>query len=452
MAGEGAGRSRRNGLASVDEAIEEIRVGRFLIVVDDDDRESEGSLVQAAEFVTADSITFMAKYGRGLVCIAMTADRLDELNVPLMVGQGANTSRSSNAFTISVEARRGVTNGISAYDRTHTIRVLIDPHTRPQDIAMPGHIFPLRAREGGVLVRAGQVEATVDLVRLAGLYPAGVLCEIMKDDGTMARMPDLKKFARRHDLKIVTVKDLIAYRLEREKLVERVSEARLPTRFGDFRLIGYRSVIDPAEHIALVMGDIADGEPVLARVHDQCVTGDVFGSLRCDCGEQAELALQRIAEEGRGLFLYMRQEGRGIGLHNKIRAYALQDQGMDTVEANEALGFPADKRDYGIGMQILVDLGVEKLRLMTNNPAKRAGLEGYGLEVVERVPTYVKPNPHNVRYLMTKVEKMGHMLPMAPDESEAPGEAGAIDLVAEAEPIVEQPARTKPHRRRKEAG
>jgi 3,4-dihydroxy 2-butanone 4-phosphate synthase/GTP cyclohydrolase II len=436
----------------VDEAIEEIRAGRFLIVVDDDDRESEGSLVQAAEFVTADSINFMVKYGRGLVCIAMTADRLDELNIPLMVGQSATTARASTAFTVSVEARRGVTTGISAYDRTHTIRVLIDPHTRPQDIMMPGHVFPLRSRDGGVLVRAGQTEATVDLVRLAGLYPAGMLCEIMKDDGTMARMPDLKKFARRHDLKIVAVKDLIAYRLEREKLVERVSEARLPTRFGDFRLIGYRSVIDPAEHIALVMGDIADGEPVLTRVHDQCVTGDVFGSLRCDCGEQAELALQRIAEEGRGLFLYMRQEGRGIGLHNKIRAYALQDQGMDTVEANEALGFPADKRDYGIGMQILVDLGVEQLRLMTNNPAKRAGLEGYGLEVVERVPTYVKPNPHNVRYLMTKVEKMGHMLPADPEESEAPGEAGAIDLVAEAEPVVEQPTRTKPQRRRKEAG
>jgi 3,4-dihydroxy 2-butanone 4-phosphate synthase/GTP cyclohydrolase II len=452
MAGGRTPQGRRNGIATVEEGIAEIRAGRFLIVVDDEDRENEGDLVQAAEFVTADSINFMAKHGRGLICISMLPDRLDELNIPLMVGQQSNTARYGTAFTISVEARRGVTTGISAYDRAHTIRVLIDPHTRPQDIAMPGHIFPLRAREGGVLVRAGQTEATVDLVRLAGLYPAGALCEIMKDDGTMARMPDLRKFARRHNLKIVTVKDLIAYRLEREKLVERVSEARLPTRYGEFRLYGYRSVIDPAEHVALVMGDITDGEPVLARIHDQCVTGDVFASLRCDCGEQAELALQRIAREGRGLFLYMRQEGRGIGLHNKIRAYALQDQGMDTVEANEALGFPADKRDYGIGMQILVDLGVSKLRLMTNNPAKRAGLEGYGLEVVERVPTHVKPNPHNLRYLMTKVEKMGHMLPVADPDAEAPGEAGAIDLVPDTDQGAAEEPLVAPSRARKEAG
>jgi 3,4-dihydroxy 2-butanone 4-phosphate synthase / GTP cyclohydrolase II len=404
-------RRRRSGVATVDEAIAEIRAGRFVIVVDDEDRENEGDLVQAAEFVTADSINFMAKYGRGLICIAMPGERLDELQIPLMVGQTENTARYGTAFTMSVEARRGVTTGISAYDRAHTVRVLIDPHTRPDDIARPGHMFPLRAREGGVLVRAGQTEATMDLARLAGLYPAGVLCEIMAGDGTMARMPALRTFARRHNLKIVTVKDLIAYRLERERLVERVSEAKLPTPYGEFRLIGYRSAIDPAEHIALVMGDINDGEPVLMRIHDQCVTGDVFGSLRCDCGEQAELALGRIAAEGRGLFLYMRQEGRGIGLHNKIRAYALQDQGMDTVEANEALGFPADRRDYGIGMQILADLGVTKLRMMTNNPAKRAGLEGYGLEVVERIPTYVKPNEHNIRYLTTKVQKMGHMLP-----------------------------------------
>jgi 3,4-dihydroxy 2-butanone 4-phosphate synthase/GTP cyclohydrolase II len=305
---------------------------------------------------------------------------------------------------------------------------LIDPRATADDIAMPGHMFPLRAREGGVLVRAGQTEATVDFARLAGLYPSGVLCEIMKGDGTMARMPDLRIFARRHNLKICAVKDLIAYRLERERLVERVSEAKLPTRFGDFRLIGYRSSLETAEHIALVMGEVADGEPVLIRVHDQCVTGDVFGSLRCDCGEQLELALGRIAAEGRGLVLYMRQEGRGIGLHNKIRAYALQDEGLDTVEANEALGFPADRRDYGIGMQILRDLGVRRLRLMTNNPAKRAGLEGYGLEVLERVPTYVKPNPHNMRYLATKVEKMGHIMPIDPSlEAGAVAAAGADD-------------------------
>ena len=431
MAGEKRDGRRSGVIATPEEAIAEIRAGRFVIVVDDEDRENEGDLVQAAEYVTADSINFMARYGRGLICIAMTGERLDELEIPLMVGQTDNTARYGTAFTISVEARRGVTTGISAYDRAHTVRVLIDPHTKPADIAKPGHMFPLRAREGGVLVRAGQTEATVDLSRMAGLYPAGVLCEIMSGDGTMSRMPTLRQFARRHHLKIVTVKDLIAFRMEREKLVERVSEARLPTRFGDFRLIGYRSVLEPAEHIALAMGEIANGEPVLARIHDQCVTGDVFGSLRCDCGEQAELALQRIAAEGRGLFLYMRQEGRGIGLHNKIRAYALQDQGMDTVEANEALGFPADRRDYGIGMQILVDLGVRKLRLMTNNPAKRAGLEGYGLEVLERVPTYVKPNPHNIRYLTTKVEKMGHLLPLEGSGAEAPGDAGGMDLVPE---------------------
>jgi 3,4-dihydroxy 2-butanone 4-phosphate synthase/GTP cyclohydrolase II len=429
MAGNGRMRGRRRGLATIEEGIAEIRAGRFLIVVDDEDRENEGDLIQAAEFVTADSINFMAKHGRGLICISMTAERLDELRIPLMVGQTENTARYGTAFTMSVEARRGVSTGISAYDRAHTVRVLIDPHAGPQDIAMPGHMFPLRAREGGVLVRAGQTEATVDLARLAGLYPAGVLCEIMKGDGTMARMPDLRAFARRHDLKIVAVKDLIAYRMEREKLVERVSEARLPTRYGEFRLIAYRSVIDPAEHIALAMGEIDDGEPVLTRVHDQCVTGDVFGSMRCDCGEQLDAAMARIADEGRGLVLYMRQEGRGIGLHNKIRAYALQDQGMDTVEANEALGFPADRRDYGIGMQILVDLGVKRLRLLTNNPAKRAGLEGYNLEVSERVPMHVKPNPHNLAYLTTKVKKMGHMIPLEGEDAEAPGEAGAVDLI-----------------------
>jgi 3,4-dihydroxy 2-butanone 4-phosphate synthase/GTP cyclohydrolase II len=401
---------RRSGLATVEEAIEEFRAGRFLIIVDDEDRENEGDLVLPAEVVTPDAINFMAKHGRGLICMPMTEERLDELGIPLMLPPDRNTSAHGTPFTVSVEARRGVTTGISAYDRAQTVRVLIDPRTKPDDIVMPGHMFPLRARPGGVLVRAGHTEATIDLCRLAGRYPAGVLCEIMKSDGTMARLPDLKRFARRHGLKILAIKDLIAWRLQREQLVERVSEARLPTRYGEFRVVAYRARYDPDEHVALVMGDVTDGRPVLTRVHSQCVTGDVFGSLRCDCGPQMERALEMIAAEGRGLFLYMRQEGRGIGLHNKIRAYALQDQGLDTVEANHALGFPADRRDYGIGMQILRDLGVRKLRLLTNNPEKRAGLEGYGLEVVERVPIEVHPNPHNAHYLETKRVKLGHLL------------------------------------------
>jgi 3,4-dihydroxy 2-butanone 4-phosphate synthase/GTP cyclohydrolase II len=407
---ERAERRRRAGLSSIEEGIEEFRAGRFLVVVDDEDRENEGDLILPADVVTPDAINFMAKHGRGLICMPMTESRLDELGVPLMVGSELNTSSHGTPFTVSVEARRGVSTGISAYDRAQTVRVLIDPRSRADDLAMPGHMFPLRARPGGVLVRAGHTEATIDLCRLAGRYPAGVLCEIMKGDGTMARLPDLLRFARRHGLKVIAIKDLISYRLERERLVERVSEARLPTEYGEFRVLAYRSQFDPAEHIALVMGDVDDGRPVLTRVHDQCVTGDVFGSLRCDCGPQMEAALKLIAEEGRGLFLYMRQEGRGIGLHNKIRAYALQDQGLDTVQANEALGFPADRRDYGIGMQILVDLGVKHLRLLTNNPAKRAGLEGYGLEVVARVPVEIHPNPHNVDYLLTKATKMGHLL------------------------------------------
>jgi 3,4-dihydroxy 2-butanone 4-phosphate synthase/GTP cyclohydrolase II len=418
--------ARRGGLVSVEEAIEEFRAGRFLVVVDDEDRENEGDLIIPADVVTPDAINFMAKHARGLICMPITEERADQLRLPLMVPREHNTSSHGTPFLISVEARAGVTTGISAYDRARTVRVMIDPATRPEDIAMPGHMFPLRARPGGVLVRSGHTEAAIDLCRLAGRYPAGVLCEIMKADGTMARMPDLRTFARRHGLKIMAIKDLIAWRLERERLVERVSEARLPTRFGDFRVIGYKARYDADEHVALAMGDVDDGAPVLTRVHSQCVTGDVFGSLRCDCGPQMERALERIGAEGRGLFLYMRQEGRGIGLHNKIRAYALQDNGMDTVEANEALGFPADRRDYGIGMQILLDLGVRRLRLLTNNPAKRGGLEGYGLEVVERVAIEVPPNPHNVHYLSSKRARLGHLLSdpgldsVAPEQSLAP--------------------------------
>jgi len=396
-------------MATVDEAIQEYRQGHFVIIVDDEDRENEGDLTLAAQFVTPEAINFMTRYGRGLVCIPMTGERLDELRIPMMVGD--NKSRFGTAFTVSVEARDGVSTGISAHDRARTVRVLIDPATRPEDLVMPGHMFPLRAREGGVLVRAGQTEAAMDLARLAGLYPAAVLCEIMKADGTMARLRDLKRFAGRHHLNIISVNQLIAYRIQRERLVRRMAETTIPTRWGEIRLIAYGSIIDPDEHAALVLGDISTPEPVLVRVHSQCVTGDVFHSLRCDCGEQVELAMDRIAEEGRGVFIYMRQEGRGIGFCNKIRAYALQDgQGLDTVEANEALGFPADRRDYGIGMQILVDLGLKQIRLLTNNPSKRVGLEGYGLEVVERIPIIAPPNPHNMRYLATKRDKLGHLL------------------------------------------
>ena len=323
---------------------------------------------------------------------------------------GRNDSHFGTGFTVSVEARKGVTTGISAADRARTVQVLADPDSAPEDLVMPGHTFPLRAREGGVLVRAGQTEATVDLCRLAGLGTAGVCCEIMRSDGTMARLPDLKRFASRHGLKIISVNDLITYRLRKDRLIERVTETVLPTPYGHFRAVAYKSMIDPDEHLAMVIGDVTTPEPVLVRVHSQCVTGDVFGSLRCDCGEQIELAMRRIGKEGRGVLLYMRQEGRGIGLHNKLRAYALQDEGLDTVEANHALGFPADRRDYGIGMQILVDLGIREMRLLTNNPEKRAGLEGYGLKVVERVPIIVEPNAFNMRYLETKRTKLGHLL------------------------------------------
>jgi 3,4-dihydroxy 2-butanone 4-phosphate synthase/GTP cyclohydrolase II len=369
----------------------------------------------AAEKVTAESINFMAKYGRGLICMPVTGDRLDALRIPMISSN--NTSKFGTPFTVPVEAREGTTTGISAADRARTVQVMVDPKTKPEDILMPGHLFPLRARDGGVLVRTGQTEATVDLARMAGLQPAGVLCEIMNADGTMARMPQLEKFAKKHGLKIISVADLIAYRYRHERLIMKVAEAKLPTKFGEFRVIAYRSTTDPAEHLAVVMGDVNTDEPVLVRVHSQCLTGDIFHSLRCDCGEQIEMAMKRIAAEGRGVVLYMRQEGRGIGLHNKIKAYALQDKGMDTVEANLALGFKADQRDYGVGAQILADLGIKKMRLMTNNPKKMSSLASYGLEIVEQLPLTTKPNPHNRRYLQTKQRKLGHLLKVPEDDN-----------------------------------
>ena len=395
-------------LASIKEAIEDIKDGKLVIIIDDEDRENEGDLAIAAEKVTPEIINFMAMYGRGLICMPINAQRLDELKIPMMVQN--NTAKFATAFTVPVEARHGTSTGISAADRAVTVQAIIDPATKPEDLLMPGHLFPLRAREGGVLVRAGQTEAVVDLARLAGLYPAGVICEIMNEDGTIARLPQLEEVAARHGLKIVSIADLIAYRRRHEKLVHRVAEAKLPTKYGEFKAIAYRSDIDPDEHLALVYGDIDSKKPVLVRAHSECLTGDVFGSLRCDCGEQLNMAMERIAQEGRGVLIYMRQEGRGIGFHNKICAYNLQDNGMDTVEANLSLGFEADLRDYGIGAQILADLGLHRIKLLTNNPKKVIGLEGYGLKVVETLPIVVKPNPHNRRYLETKKKKMGHML------------------------------------------
>jgi len=396
------------GIAKITEAIEDIKAGKFVIIVDDEDRENEGDLAMAAEKVTAEAINFMAKHARGLICMPVTGKRLEELKIPMMASN--NTSKFGTAFSVSVEAKYGTSTGISAADRARTVEVIIDKNTTPDDLVMPGHTFPLRAKDGGVLARAGQTEATVDLARLAGLYPAGVCCEIMNGDGTMARLPELEVLAEKLGLKIISVADLIAYRRRHEKLVRRLAEAKMPSKYGEFTAVAYKSDVDPDEHLALITGDLSSDEPVLVRVHSECLTGDVFGSLRCDCGEQIALAMQTIAKEGRGVLLYMRQEGRGIGFHNKIRAYALQDKGMDTVEANIALGFTPDLRDYGIGAQILADLGLHKIRLLTNNPKKVIGLEGYGLEVVETMPIICSPNPYNLHYLETKQKKLGHHL------------------------------------------
>jgi len=398
------------GFDRVEDAIEDIRLGKMVIVADDENRENEGDLVCAASEITPETINFMARYGRGLICVAMTGERADELGLPLMTDN--NTDPNKTAFTVSVDAdvRFGVTTGISAFDRSKTIQVMLDPDTRPSDLRRPGHIFPLRARPGGVLRRVGQTEAAVDLARLAGLPAAGVICEILKDDGTMARRPELEIVAEEHDLKFITVADLVSYRLARERLVKRIAEAELPTEFGNFRLIGYTNLVDEQDHVALVMGNPTGKSDVLVRVHSECLTGDVFGSRRCDCGGQLQAAMRQIQEEGLGAIVYLRQEGRGIGLANKIRAYDLQDQGSDTVEANEALGFKADLREYGLGAQILLDLGLTTVRLLTNNPRKIVGLEGYGIEITGRESLHVEPCDFNREYLATKRTKLGHIL------------------------------------------
>ena len=417
--------------ASIPEAIDEIRQGRMVIVVDDADRENEGDLIMAAERVTPEAIAFIVRHTSGVICMPVIGERLDELQIPLMVA--ANTDSRRTAFTVSVDARRGVTTGISAADRARTIRAIIDPATEPGDLSRPGHVFPLRYREGGVLKRAGHTEAAVDLARLAGLFPAGVLCETVNEDGTMARLPDLERFARAHDLKIISIADLIGHRRQHEILVTKVAEATIPTRHGEFRSIAYESVTDARTHVALVMGDLADGDDVLTRVHSECLTGDVFGSLRCDCGGQLDRAMELIGREGRGVILYIRgHEGRAIGITHKLRAYALQERGRDTVEANIELGFPADQRDYGIGAQILYDLGVRSMRLLTNNPEKRAGLEGHGLAITERIPLQTHPTPQNVGYLRAKREKLGHLLDLPDADGPAVDEPTIGDVEARA--------------------
>lgn len=396
-------------LCSMEEAVSDLQAGKFIIVVDDEGRENEGDLVLPAEKVTPEAVNFMVTHAKGLLCMPMTEERLDELQIPLVSTEHTPTALPT-AFTVSIDYKKTTTTGISAFDRSATINALINPNCQPDDFARPGHLFPLRYHKGGVLMRPGHTEAIIDLCNIGGLYPAGVVCEIMKDDGDMARLPDLEEFAKKHDLKILSIAQLIAYRRRNETLIERVAEARLPSKYGEFKIVAYRSAVDPGEHIALTIGDWTDNDPVLSRIHSECLTGDVFGSLRCDCGEQMDLALQTLGQAGTGALLYMRQEGRGIGLHNKIKAYSLQDTGLDTIDANNQLGFDSDLRHYDIAAQMLLDLGIKKIRLLTNNPKKVVGLTGLGVEIVDRVEIEIPPNDENLHYLETKKSRMGHFL------------------------------------------